>query len=220
VQPRDVGPVSSTHAAGRSVAGRNRVLREFTPREHEVAALIAQGLTNSQIAQRLVIATGTVANHVAHILAKLEVSSRVHVAVTYATCTADRGAQERPLQVHRVAGLNWLNEEPPQNAIDHFYLAERSYLVEQELERLADLLRRIAQIATTPDCAACTSVSDLCREGLDVGTPPNRRSVLSIQAMTVGSVLSPIGRMTRKRLQASQAHHNHVLRPSTSGPSA
>src|SRR5438094_571025 len=43
-----------------------------------------------------------------------------------------------------------------------------------------------------------------------VGTPPNRRSVASMQAITVGSVLSRIGSTTRKRLQASQAHHNHV----------
>src|ERR1700674_6052783 len=49
-----------------------------------------------------------------------------------------------------------------------------------------------------------------------VGTPPNRRSVASMQAMTVGSVLSRIGSTTRKRLQASQAHHNHDLNPLTS----
>jgi hypothetical protein len=53
-----------------------------------------------------------------------------------------------------------------------------------------------------------------------VGTPPNRRSVTSMQAITVGSVLSRMGSTTRYLLQASQAHHKHVFRPSTSGPSA
>jgi DNA-binding NarL/FixJ family response regulator len=49
-------------------------------RELEVAALIAQGLTNKLIAQRLFIATGTVERHVANILGKLEMSNRAQVA--------------------------------------------------------------------------------------------------------------------------------------------
>ena len=50
-------------------------------REIEVAALIGQGMTNRQIAEALVIAEGTVANHVVHILSKLVFSSRAQVAV-------------------------------------------------------------------------------------------------------------------------------------------
>jgi DNA-binding NarL/FixJ family response regulator len=50
-------------------------------REIEVAALIGQGMTNRQIADALVIAEGTVANHVVHILSKLVFSSRAQVAV-------------------------------------------------------------------------------------------------------------------------------------------
>jgi DNA-binding CsgD family transcriptional regulator len=53
----------------------------LTPREYEVAELIADGLSNQQIAERLVLTPGTVANHVAHVLAKLQLESRVHVAV-------------------------------------------------------------------------------------------------------------------------------------------
>jgi len=45
-----------------------------------VAALIARGLTNQQIARELVIARGTVANHVEHIRAKLGVHTRAAVA--------------------------------------------------------------------------------------------------------------------------------------------
>jgi len=52
-------------------------------RETEVAALIAQGLSNQQIAETLVIEPGTAANHVAHILSKLGLASRVQVAVWF-----------------------------------------------------------------------------------------------------------------------------------------
>ncbi len=45
-----------------------------------MAALVAQGLTNKQIAARLVITEGTAANHIAHILDKLGLESRVQIA--------------------------------------------------------------------------------------------------------------------------------------------
>ena len=53
---------------------------QLTPREREVAALLAGGLTNRQIGQALVIAEGTAALHVKRILAKLGFSSRAQVA--------------------------------------------------------------------------------------------------------------------------------------------
>jgi non-specific serine/threonine protein kinase len=49
-------------------------------REVEVAALIAQGLTNRQIAEELVVSEWTVDTHVRHILTKLELRSRAQVA--------------------------------------------------------------------------------------------------------------------------------------------
>ncbi len=52
------------------------------------------------------------------------------------------------------------------------------------------------------------------------GEPPNRRSVSSTQAMTVGIVRSQVGMTTRNLDQASQAHHSSVPRPSIVGPSA
>jgi non-specific serine/threonine protein kinase len=51
-----------------------------TLREREVAGLIARGLTNRQIAAALVVAEGTVANHVKSILARLGFDSRVQIA--------------------------------------------------------------------------------------------------------------------------------------------
>jgi DNA-binding NarL/FixJ family response regulator len=52
--------------------------REFnlTPRELEILGLLADGLTQDQIAERLVIASKTVATHIERILAKLGVQSR------------------------------------------------------------------------------------------------------------------------------------------------
>jgi DNA-binding CsgD family transcriptional regulator len=67
---------------------------ELTPREHEVATLIGQGLTNEEIAQQLTLTPGTVANHVAHILAKTGARSRVQVAVHLARTDGTRSAAE------------------------------------------------------------------------------------------------------------------------------
>jgi DNA-binding CsgD family transcriptional regulator len=65
----------------------------ITAREQEVAELIAQGLSNDQIAERLVLTPGTVANHVAHILTKLSLQSRVQVAIKIATEKSRSDAQ-------------------------------------------------------------------------------------------------------------------------------
>lgn len=53
----------------------------LTPTELRVAALVAQGLTNPQIGERMFIARGTVKIHVAHIFTKLGIASRSQLAV-------------------------------------------------------------------------------------------------------------------------------------------
>jgi non-specific serine/threonine protein kinase len=56
-------------------------LDPLTPRERQVAALIAQGLSNRQIAEHLVITERTVASHVEHILDKLSFGTRTQIGV-------------------------------------------------------------------------------------------------------------------------------------------
>ena len=53
----------------------------LSPRERQVAALLANGLTNRQIAERLVVSQRTVAAHIEHILEKLGFASRHQVGV-------------------------------------------------------------------------------------------------------------------------------------------
>jgi DNA-binding NarL/FixJ family response regulator len=52
----------------------------LTARESEVAALVAEGLTNGQLAQRLYISPKTASVHVSNILAKLHLSNRAEIA--------------------------------------------------------------------------------------------------------------------------------------------
>ncbi|MFF3380095.1 LuxR C-terminal-related transcriptional regulator [Streptomyces sp. NPDC002680] len=72
------GPPSDTH--GSSDRGTR-----LTRRETEVAALIAEGLANQQIADRLVIARRTAEGHVERILGKLGLSNRTQIAAWVTT---------------------------------------------------------------------------------------------------------------------------------------
>jgi DNA-binding CsgD family transcriptional regulator len=69
--------VAAGHPTSRRVTGP----AGLTPREVDVLVLLARGLTNKDIAARLVISRKTVANHVEHIYTKLGVSNRTAAAL-------------------------------------------------------------------------------------------------------------------------------------------
>jgi len=68
-------------AAGHRLPRRREALAGLTAREVEVLILLARGLSNKQIAERLVITPKTAGNHVEHIYAKIDASSRAAAAM-------------------------------------------------------------------------------------------------------------------------------------------
>jgi DNA-binding NarL/FixJ family response regulator len=60
----------------------------LTPSETRIAALVQEGLSNPEIAAKLLLSRRTVATHVSHILKKLGVHSRIDIAREAALRTA------------------------------------------------------------------------------------------------------------------------------------
>jgi DNA-binding CsgD family transcriptional regulator len=73
------GP-AGTAAGQRRAAGPDAAVSMLTPRELEVLRLVAQGLSNPDMARRLVLSEHTVHRHLANILRKLGLSSRAAAA--------------------------------------------------------------------------------------------------------------------------------------------
>jgi non-specific serine/threonine protein kinase len=72
--------LESTTARPRPAARVDYRAQRLTPRERELAELVAQGFTNRQIADALVIAEKTVANHLQRVLEKLDLRTRTQLA--------------------------------------------------------------------------------------------------------------------------------------------
>jgi predicted ATPase/DNA-binding CsgD family transcriptional regulator len=73
-------PGTGTGAGAAGPPAGSAVPSTLTPREREIAALIARGLSNRAIADELVISQATVARHVANMLIKLGFTSRAQIA--------------------------------------------------------------------------------------------------------------------------------------------
>jgi DNA-binding NarL/FixJ family response regulator len=82
----DIRSAILTVAAGeaeRTPSGEPALPDELTPREAEVLRLIAQGLTNNEIAQHLVVSPTTVKSHINHLFTKAGIRDRAQ-AINYA----------------------------------------------------------------------------------------------------------------------------------------
>lgn len=72
--------IGKQHAASRDGTSRPN---NTTRREREIASLVAEGLTNREIAEKLVLSERTVEGHIANLFAKVNVSSRTQLATWY-----------------------------------------------------------------------------------------------------------------------------------------
>ncbi len=75
--------VAALSDAGATEPARPELPDELTPREAEVLTLIAEGLSNAEIAARLVVSPATVKSHINHLFSKAGVRDRAQ-AVSYA----------------------------------------------------------------------------------------------------------------------------------------
>ena len=71
--------MTEEEAAGYALAAAEKTPAALTGREHEIATLVARGLTNRRMAEELHLSERTVATHVGRILKKLSLRSRDQV---------------------------------------------------------------------------------------------------------------------------------------------
>ena len=70
-----------TYFGKQQSAAETETFPELTEREREILKLIAQGLTNPAIAEKLVLSPKTIRNHVSNIFSKLQVNNRAQAIV-------------------------------------------------------------------------------------------------------------------------------------------
>jgi DNA-binding NarL/FixJ family response regulator len=81
VDPAVAGKLLAQVAAQSASLPQTSIADDLSEREREVLGLLAQGLSNAEIAGRLYLSEGTVRNYVSAILAKLDVPDRTRAAV-------------------------------------------------------------------------------------------------------------------------------------------
>jgi DNA-binding CsgD family transcriptional regulator len=92
---RALALIDTYEAPPAQMSSRSATSDGLTAREREIANLMANALSNREIAERLVIPEGTVEVHVKHILNKLGFRSRSQVAVWIAQQRADSPGTDR-----------------------------------------------------------------------------------------------------------------------------
>jgi DNA-binding NarL/FixJ family response regulator len=81
LSPRIIKRLLSTFSSGDTADAARRRLAELTDREREVAAEVARGLSNAEIASALYMSASTVKVHVGRIMTKLGAANRTQVAI-------------------------------------------------------------------------------------------------------------------------------------------
>lgn len=80
VAAKVVKALNTTHPNLQS-ENNSKILATLTPRERDVAHLVAKGMNNREIGSRLFLTEGTVKNYITRIMEKLELSSRTELAL-------------------------------------------------------------------------------------------------------------------------------------------
>ncbi len=75
-----IQPEIASRALRASIHGPTGLIEPLSDREREVLVMLAQGIPNKEIADKLAIAEGTVKNHVSNVLAKLQATNRTQAA--------------------------------------------------------------------------------------------------------------------------------------------
>lgn len=77
----NISKAESKHESNDNSSDNTDILAELTDREKEISFLMAEGLTNRQIADRLYISEGTVKNYISNIYDKTGIHDRVKLIV-------------------------------------------------------------------------------------------------------------------------------------------